>query len=215
MARAASPAASRACSCPAAGPVLQAATGRRCRPRSAVAGRDRGRLPGGRAPVRPPGAAGRPRPDRLAHRAARPAQPRRADQHDRHVGGVDGEPRPRAWTCTPRWRISARYFARLKLPEGIKGGSGRLEGQLSWSGPPSALDLATLNGSITLEAKNGQFVQDRTRDRQADRCAQPAGAPAPRHASTSATSSARASVRRDPRQRRRSSAGWRTPTTSA
>jgi uncharacterized protein (TIGR02099 family) len=51
------------------------------------------------------------------------------------------------------------FFARLKLPEGIKGGSGRMEGQLSWAGPPSSVDLATLNGSVNLEAKNGQFVK--------------------------------------------------------
>jgi uncharacterized protein YhdP len=51
------------------------------------------------------------------------------------------------------------YFARLKLPEGIKGGSGRLEGQLSWSGPPSAPDLATLDGTVTIDAKNGRFVK--------------------------------------------------------
>jgi uncharacterized protein (TIGR02099 family) len=52
-----------------------------------------------------------------------------------------------------------RYFARLKLPEGIKGGSGKMEGQLGWSGPPYALDLPTLSGRLTLNAKQGQFVR--------------------------------------------------------
>jgi uncharacterized protein (TIGR02099 family) len=52
-----------------------------------------------------------------------------------------------------------RYFARLQLPEGVKGGSGKLEGQLSWSGPPYALDLPSLSGKLALEAKDGQFVK--------------------------------------------------------
>lgn len=72
-----------------------------------------------------------------------------------------------AWVPNPTTRIDVQvevvdiggYFARLKLPEGIKGGSGRLEGKLSWNGPPSALDLASLTGELTLDAKNGQFVR--------------------------------------------------------
>ena len=73
----------------------------------------------------------------------------------------------RPWAESPATRMDVRvevadigrYFASLKLPEGIKGGSGRLEGQLSWSGPPYALDLPTLSGTLTVEAKNGQFVR--------------------------------------------------------
>jgi uncharacterized protein YhdP len=72
-----------------------------------------------------------------------------------------------AWTASPVTRMDVRaevvdigrYFAKLKLPEGVKGGSGRLEAQLSWSGPPYALDLPTLSGSLSVEAKSGQFVR--------------------------------------------------------
>jgi uncharacterized protein (TIGR02099 family) len=52
-----------------------------------------------------------------------------------------------------------RYFARLKMPQGVKGGSGRLEGQLSWGGPPLALDLPSLSGVLSLDVKKGQFVK--------------------------------------------------------
>jgi uncharacterized protein YhdP len=72
-----------------------------------------------------------------------------------------------AWTASPTTQMDIHaqvadvggYFVRLKLPEGIKGGSGSLEGKLSWAGPPFALDLPTLNGSVTVKAKNGQFVR--------------------------------------------------------
>jgi uncharacterized protein YhdP len=52
-----------------------------------------------------------------------------------------------------------RYFARLKLPAGIKGGSGRLTGQLAWGGPPYAPDVPSLGGALSLDFKRGQFVK--------------------------------------------------------
>jgi uncharacterized protein (TIGR02099 family) len=52
-----------------------------------------------------------------------------------------------------------RYFARLKLPQGVKGGSARVQGQLSWSGSPQAVDWPTLSGELQLEARNGQFLE--------------------------------------------------------
>jgi uncharacterized protein YhdP len=72
-----------------------------------------------------------------------------------------------AWNVNPLTRMNVRaevgdigrYFARLKLPQGVKGGSGRLEGQLSWRGPPYALDLPTLTGKLAVEAEQGQFVR--------------------------------------------------------
>jgi uncharacterized protein YhdP len=52
-----------------------------------------------------------------------------------------------------------RYFAQIKLPPGIKGGSGRLEGRLAWNGPPYSLDLPSLSGTLHLDVKKGQFVK--------------------------------------------------------
>ncbi len=51
------------------------------------------------------------------------------------------------------------YFARWQLPPGIKGGSGRMHAELGWRGPPHALDLASLDGTLSLEAKKGRFVK--------------------------------------------------------
>jgi uncharacterized protein (TIGR02099 family) len=52
-----------------------------------------------------------------------------------------------------------RYFARLRLPPGVKGGSASLQGRLAWTGSPQAIDLPTLSGELRLDARNGQFVR--------------------------------------------------------
>jgi uncharacterized protein (TIGR02099 family) len=143
---------------PAAGPILQAATDAdadRALPSLDVAADDF--------------RVGERQFGRLVLRAVPDRKVWRIEQLDLHSpeGRISMAGTWEAWTANPTTRMDVRaevadiggYFARLKLPEGIKGGSGRLEGQLSWSGPPSALDLATLNGSVTLEAKNGQFVR--------------------------------------------------------
>jgi uncharacterized protein YhdP len=68
-----------------------------------------------------------------------------------------------AWAVSPRTQIKlklevkdiGRYFASMGLPPGIKGGKAKLEGPLSWSGPPYALDLPTLSGQLALAASKG------------------------------------------------------------
>jgi len=72
-----------------------------------------------------------------------------------------------AWSANPLTQMEVRadvsdvglYFGYVGLPEGIKGGSGRLEGQLAWSGPPYQLDLPSMSGNLRLEAKRGQFLK--------------------------------------------------------
>ncbi len=72
-----------------------------------------------------------------------------------------------AWAVNPRTQINlkleandiGRFFARMALPQGIQGGKARLEGLVSWAGPPYALDLATLSGQLALTARSGRFVK--------------------------------------------------------
>ena len=67
----------------------------------------------------------------------------------------------------PRMNVDVRvdvqdignYFARLRLPQGIRRGKAQLEGSLQWSGAPYAIDLPSLAGRLTLDAKQGQFVK--------------------------------------------------------
>jgi len=52
-----------------------------------------------------------------------------------------------------------KLLARLGYPEMVKRGTAKLDGQLSWAGSPHELDLASLGGTLTLEAKSGQFLK--------------------------------------------------------
>ena len=71
------------------------------------------------------------------------------------------------WLAQPRTMVNVRLevndigrlLARLGQPEGVKRGSAKLEGPLSWSGNPTELDYATLSGNFVLEASKAQFVK--------------------------------------------------------
>ncbi len=52
-----------------------------------------------------------------------------------------------------------KLLTRLGYPEGIRRGTAKLEGPLSWSGGPAEFDYATLSGNFTVEAAKGQFVK--------------------------------------------------------
>ncbi len=67
----------------------------------------------------------------------------------------------------PRTQVSLRLetsdagklLVRLGYPEGVRRGTAKLEGALSWAGPPSDIDFPTLTGNLVLEAAKGQFVK--------------------------------------------------------
>lgn len=52
-----------------------------------------------------------------------------------------------------------RFFTRLQMPEGVRGGTATLEGPLSWAGGPSRIDFPSLYGTLSLHASNGSFVK--------------------------------------------------------
>lgn len=68
---------------------------------------------------------------------------------------------------SPRTRVNVKlevsdigkFLARFGYPDGVKRGNGKLEGTLSWSGSPQAIDYPSLTGTIVIEAYNGQFVK--------------------------------------------------------
>ena len=70
-------------------------------------------------------------------------------------------------TTPPRTQVSLRLetsdagklLVRLGYPEGVRRGTAKLEGALSWAGPPSDIDFPTLSGNLVLEAAKGQFVK--------------------------------------------------------
>lgn len=67
----------------------------------------------------------------------------------------------------PRTRLSVdlavadlgRFASRLKLGEGVRGGSGSVKGTLEWNGVPYAMDYPTLAGRLTLALDDGQFLE--------------------------------------------------------
>ena len=72
-----------------------------------------------------------------------------------------------AAVAQPRTQINLRLessdagklLVRLGYPEGVRRGSAKLEGALSWAGAPYDFDYPTLAGNLVLEAAKGQFVK--------------------------------------------------------
>jgi len=52
-----------------------------------------------------------------------------------------------------------KLLTRLGHPEGVKRGTAKLEGSLSWTGSPYELDYPTMTGNLVLEAAKGQFAK--------------------------------------------------------
>jgi uncharacterized protein (TIGR02099 family) len=52
-----------------------------------------------------------------------------------------------------------KELKRLGYPEGVRGGTAKLEGSLTWGGAPYELDYPTMSGNLKLEAAKGQFTK--------------------------------------------------------
>ncbi len=71
------------------------------------------------------------------------------------------------WLSQPRTMVNVKlevndigkFLIRLGYPEGVRRGTAKLEGPLSWAGNPADLDYATLGGNFVVEAAKGQFVK--------------------------------------------------------
>lgn len=54
---------------------------------------------------------------------------------------------------------AGRLLARLGMPDILRAGRGKLEGNLSWIGPPIKLDYPSLAGQFKLRIENGQLLK--------------------------------------------------------
>lgn len=54
---------------------------------------------------------------------------------------------------------SGAFLERLGHGEALRGGKGKLQGQLAWSGSPLALDTRSLDGAMNLSLEEGQFLK--------------------------------------------------------
>jgi uncharacterized protein (TIGR02099 family) len=72
-----------------------------------------------------------------------------------------------SWRNQPRTQVNVRMdvtdagktLARWGLPPGIRRGTAKIEGHLSWSGSPQDFDFPSLGGQLMIDAANGQFVK--------------------------------------------------------
>ena len=73
-----------------------------------------------------------------------------------------------SWRLQPRFNVESMqldvsdigaYLERLGYPRTMQGGSATLKGSASWAGSPQSIDVATLSGSLQLDARKGQFLR--------------------------------------------------------
>jgi uncharacterized protein YhdP len=54
---------------------------------------------------------------------------------------------------------AGKFLARIGNPGLVRGGRVGLQGSLAWNGEPSAIDYASLTGSLQMQADDGQFLE--------------------------------------------------------
>jgi len=74
--------------------------------------------------------------------------------------GVPNKVRPRsAFGFTLDLQNSGALLTRLGLPQTLKGGKGKMAGQVSWLGSPLEPDPLTMSGDINVQIAEGQFLK--------------------------------------------------------
>lgn len=72
---------------------------------------------------------------------------------------ADGGPRRVAMNLALDFTDAGKLLARFGMPGALRGGEGRLEGDLTWRGSPFALDYPSLAGKLKLTTSKGQFLK--------------------------------------------------------
>jgi uncharacterized protein YhdP len=54
---------------------------------------------------------------------------------------------------------SGAFIERLGYGKTVRGGKGRLQGQLAWAGSPLSLDVPSLDGQVSIALESGQFLK--------------------------------------------------------
>jgi uncharacterized protein (TIGR02099 family) len=54
---------------------------------------------------------------------------------------------------------SGKLLERLNFPEVMRGGKGRLEGDMQWNGLPFLMDMPSLSGQVKMKLESGQFLK--------------------------------------------------------
>jgi uncharacterized protein YhdP len=70
-----------------------------------------------------------------------------------------GAPRRMAMDLQLDLADSGAFLERLGYGKTLRGGKGRLQGQLAWAGSPLSPDMASLDGQVAIALESGQFLK--------------------------------------------------------
>ncbi len=78
---------------------------------------------------------------------------------EREANAPPAAPRRTTMALSLEFGNAGALLGRLGIPDAVRNGSGKLEGELSWRGSPLAIDYPTLTGKLQLATAKGQFLK--------------------------------------------------------
>jgi uncharacterized protein (TIGR02099 family) len=78
---------------------------------------------------------------------------------EREAGAPPSAPRRMTLAMSLEFGNAGALLARLGIPDAVRNGSGKLEGELSWRGSALAIDYPSLSGRLQLATAKGQFLK--------------------------------------------------------
>jgi len=72
---------------------------------------------------------------------------------------AEGRPRRMAMNLALDFSDAGKLLGRFGMPDALRGGEGKLEGEIAWRGSPLAIDYPSLSGKLTLKTAKGQFLK--------------------------------------------------------
>ncbi|MFZ5538984.1 MAG: YhdP family protein [Pseudomonadota bacterium] len=78
---------------------------------------------------------------------------------EREANAAPSAPRRMTLALSLDFGNAGALLGRLGIADAVRGGSGKLDGELSWRGSPLAIDYPSLAGRLQLSAAKGQFLK--------------------------------------------------------
>lgn len=78
---------------------------------------------------------------------------------EREANAAPNAPRRMTLALSLDFGNAGALLGRLGIPDAVRGGSGKLDGELSWRGSPLSIDYPSLGGRLQLSAAKGQFLK--------------------------------------------------------
>jgi uncharacterized protein (TIGR02099 family) len=78
---------------------------------------------------------------------------------EREANAPPAAPRRMTMAMSLEFGNAGALLGRLGIPDAVRHGSGKLDGELSWRGSPLAIDYPSLSGKLQLATAKGQFLK--------------------------------------------------------